>query len=125
MRFIFATATAVGSISLAIIVSSQIFAAAIAKTAVPQPISIIFFGETPSAIKSFNTNRQPFVVPWCPVPNAIEASISRPMEDFGTLCASWLPNTKNLPASTGGKFLCTCETQSWSGTSEKVNGFAP
>ena len=51
-------------------------AAAMANTPVPQPKSNMRAGRSRFKISS-SAERQPAVVPWCPVPNAVPASISR------------------------------------------------
>ena len=68
-----------------------IAAAAIARTAVPQPMSATFLPRNPTRSRRSSARRQPLVVPWWPVPKAIAASISRATLSPGTLPASWLP----------------------------------
>ena len=65
--------------------------AAMASTAVPQPMSATFLPWNPSPARRSNARRQPSVVPWCPVPKAIAASMSSGSQSSGTLSASWLP----------------------------------
>ena len=72
-------------------VTSQTRAAAIASTAVPQPTSATVRGVTPAVASRSSARRQPCVVPWCPVPKAIAASISSGTLSSGTRSASWLP----------------------------------
>ena len=69
----------------------QTRAAAIARTAVPHPMSATGNGRSPAMTSRSSARRQPSVVPWCPVPKAIAASIRRGSASAGTLSASWLP----------------------------------
>ena len=80
-----ATSTATGSMSEAITDPSRTLAAAIASTAVPHAdIGDIPGVRRPSTVCP-RPPKQPRVVPWCPVPKAIAASISRPIRALGQL----------------------------------------
>jgi hypothetical protein len=59
------------------------------------------------------------------VPKATVASICNGTRPGGTRSASWLPKTKNRPASTGASSRRTLATQSISGSSDRAKGFAP
>ena len=100
-------------------------AAAIARTAVPQPMSATRWGTSPAVSIRSNARRQPLVVSWWPVPKAIAASMHSASAPSGTLSASWLPWTKKRPADTGDNSRRTWATQSTSGSSEMTKGCAP